>query len=293
VAGATFDASGRLLITAAADGICFWDAEERRLLEQAPLGACSAVLRAPGGNGLYIAGERGLERRAFEFDPPTRRVRLGDAEQLWPDAVNAAALSRDGHTLVAELDGQSSLVVLDPACPSQGRVMSVNSHGTAVSVSPDGKLVATGNWNDRNLTLWDTASGRPATVLPAAMPARAQFSPDGRYLVVGSSEDYRFLATGTWQCLSRLPRAQVEGGNGSIQFSPDSSVVAIQRDQTSHVQLLGAGSWQELATLEEGGPLCFSPDGAKLAVYSEESKMVMIWDLRRVRRQLAAIGLDW
>ena len=34
-------------------------------------------------------------------------------------------------------------------------------------------------------------------------------------------------------------------------------------------------------------------DGAKLAVYSPETKVVMIWDLAQVRRQLAALGLDW
>jgi hypothetical protein len=49
----------------------------------------------------------------------------------------------------------------------------------------------------------------------------------------------------------------------------------------------------ELATFEEGSPLCFSADGTKLAVYSAEAKVLMIWDLRQVRRQLAAIGLDW
>ena len=63
--------------------------------------------------------------------------------------------------------------------------------------------------------------------------------------------------------------------------------------QTGCVQLLAAGSWQELATLEEGVPLCFSPDGGKLALYSVDSRMVLVWDLRLVRRQLAAMGLDW
>ena len=79
----------------------------------------------------------------------------------------------------------------------------------------------------------------------------------------------------------------------SIEFSPDSRVLGIRLDQLSYVRLLEVGTWKELASLEEGYPLCFSADGSQLATYSDQTKMLMIWDLRRVRRELAAMGLDW
>ena len=39
-------------------------------------------------------------------------------------------------------------------------------------------------------------------------------------------------------------------------------------------------------------PLAFSPDGTKLAAATAQ-KTVLVWDLRRIRDQLAPLGLDW
>ena len=129
------------------------------------------------------------------------------------------------------------------------------------------------------------ARGQPEKVLPAAEPARGEFSPDGQYLVVGSPEDYRIFDTASWRCVFRLPRDRVESGDGTIQFSPDNSMVAVQTEQLGHTHLL--------APIEEGYPLCFSADGSKLVLYNSETKMLMVWDLRLVHRSLATMGLDW
>jgi WD40 repeat protein len=234
-----------------------------------------------------------LERRSFEFDSVTHRVQLGAPERLVQGRVTSEALSRDGHRLVAELENQRSLVILDPARPQEGRVVEVQAIGADVSLSPDAKLVAIGNWTSSNVTVLDIDSGQPVKLLPAAVCTQGRFSPDGRYLVVGSSEDYQVFKTGSWERVSRLPRQWVAAGKGAIQFSPDSSTVAVLRGQQNYVELWAADTWQELAAFQEGRPLCFSAGGAKLAVYSEEDKMLTVWDLRRVRRQLAALGLDW
>jgi WD40 repeat protein len=110
---------------------------------------------------------------------------------------------------------------------------------------------------------------------------------------LGSSEDYQVFEAGSWQRVFRLARDRVQGGNGSICFSPDGKLLALRLDQLGRVRILATGTWEELATLEEGYPLCFTADGTQLAAYSEEAKMLMVWDLRLVRRQLAAMGLDW
>jgi WD40 repeat protein len=125
------------------------------------------------------------------------------------------------------------------------------------------------------------------------MPARGEFSQDGTYLVVGSSEDYQVFDTQSWRRVFRVPRDRVGGGYGSIQFSPDGRLLAIILDQLRYIRLLETGSWQELASLEDSYPLCFSADGSQLATYSDETKMIMVWNLRLVRRDLAAMGLDW
>ena len=55
---------------------------------------------------------------------------------------------------------------------------------------------------------------------------------------------------------------------------------------------------RELATLDAGpGPsahffcLAFSPDGTYLAAGRDH--IIHLWDLRRIRDQLAGLGLDW
>jgi len=290
---ATFDASGEVLITASRQGITFWDAARRRLLEHLPIGYCRAVQRAADGKSLYTAGDRGVERRTFDFDPAARQLRLGAVESLWGEKVSLAALSPSGRALVARTGAGPELMVLDPEHPGDSRTLNTRAQEMEVSLSNDGKRSVIGQWHGRDVTIWNVSSGQPEKVLPAAEPAFGEFSPNGQYLAVGSSTDYQVFKTDSWRCVFRLPRERVEGGFGAMEFSPDSSMLAVATEQLGHVRLLATGSWQELATLEEGYPLCFSADGAKLAVYSAETKAVMIWDLGQVRRQLAAMGLDW
>ncbi len=290
---ATFDASGQVLITGSQQGITFGDADRRRLLEHLPIGYRRPVQRAADGKSLYIAGDRGVERMPFEFDPVARRLRLGAVAGLFGEKVSLAALSPSGRALLARAAPGSELVVLDPEHPGHSRSLNTHIQEMEVALSNDGKRSVIGQWHGRDVTVWDLSRGKPEKVLSAAEPARGEFSPDGRYLAVGSSEDYQVFRTDSWQCVFRLPRERVEGGSGALEFSPDSSMLAVATEQLGHIRLLATGSWQELATLEEGYPLCFSADGAKLAVYSPETKVVMIWDLAQVRRQLAALGLDW
>ena len=61
------------------------------------------------------------------------------------------------------------------------------------------------------------------------------------------------------------------------------------------ISLLETDHWTELASLP--GPILltrmvFSTDDTQLAV-GNEAGLVEIWDLRKIRRELAAIGLDF
>lgn len=73
-------------------------------------------------------------------------------------------------------------------------------------------------------------------------------------------------------------------------------MLAIARTLTD-VQLVDPTDGKALATLQAPEPrqvswLCFSPDGDRLAV-ATTGDQVQLWDLRLVRQQLAALGLDW
>ena len=145
------------------------------------------------------------------------------------------------------------------------------------------------------VTVWDVASGRSRT-LPGSLPGDdVAFSPDGRWLVVGGVGDYRFYRVGSWHPGAVLPRDAGDSTPGPLAFARDGSLLAIARTLTD-VQLVDTVTGRALATLQAPEPrqvswLCFSPDGGRLAA-ATAGDHVQLWDLRLIRQQLAAMGLD-
>lgn len=75
-------------------------------------------------------------------------------------------------------------------------------------------------------------------------------------------------------------------------FSPDGRMLALARGRNDDLRLVEADTGREWATLEAGEPHCFSPRGNWL-VTSEANGLIRLWDLRRIRQQLATLNLDW
>jgi serine/threonine-protein kinase len=181
-------------------------------------------------------------------------------------------------------------------------------------VSPDGRWVVTGSHqHDESgvkFKVWETDTGRLVADLPLGDVRIVHgFSPDGRWLHVAGNEDVRLdvaslvtaapkpVASGqaaapAWQEGWRKERARVGGA-----FSPDQRLVAFGASDGS-IQLVSAATDQEVARLlsPEAGrifPNSFSPDGAWLLAAGEETGDLYVFDLRRIREQLAELGLDW
>jgi tetratricopeptide (TPR) repeat protein len=87
----------------------------------------------------------------------------------------------------------------------------------------------------------------------------------------------------------------VDGGGA---FAPDGRLVAVPT-ATGTIRLVDPATGRELAALEDpeldaNGSLAFAPDGTRLFDCSfGQGKGIRVWDLRLVRRHLAARGLDW
>jgi WD40 repeat protein len=81
-----------------------------------------------------------------------------------------------------------------------------------------------------------------------------------------------------------------------VTFSPDGKWLAVAATR-SEVRLIDAHTGDELATLtppllQNLGSLVFSGDGRYLAGHTL-ARVAHVWDLHALRRELAALKLDW
>jgi tetratricopeptide (TPR) repeat protein len=120
------------------------------------------------------------------------------------------------------------------------------------------------------------------------------FSPDGKWLVTVAQEEYAFWQVGSWKPRHRIPRELRHVPH--VAFTPDGKLAALANTPRD-IGIVDPATGRQLASLTspEPRPMCnfaFSPDGTRLAV-ATRCNFVELWDLRAIRRQLAAMGLDW
>jgi WD40 repeat protein len=167
-----------------------------------------------------------------------------------------------------------------------------------ISVSPDGRWVATGghegNYYSRgDARIWSAGTGELVKVMGIGTGCHVCFSPDGKWLVITRRSDLRLIQTGTWKEM----RTDRKPSQGFCAISPDSRWLATERGDGA-IRLEEVVSGKELAILE--GPLqgrtpylCFSPDGTLLIATNVDHQVIHVWDLRKLRVQLSRLGLDW
>jgi WD40 repeat protein len=205
-------------------------------------------------------------------------------------------VTRDGEwVVVPEL--RSSRFALVSTTGKQLPVRCPQPGAFDAAFSPDGKLLATSSIGDRvvPVRIWEVPTGRKVHELPGTSYARVAFTPDGNWLVTGTTGTYQFWRVGTWEPGLHIPRPG-RNNTGPMAFSADGRMMACMPEPLT-VKLLDPNTGNELATLTPPTPtsvedLCFSPDGTKLVV-STGMASTYLWDLRLIRRQLREMNLDW
>jgi WD40 repeat protein len=185
------------------------------------------------------------------------------------------------------------------------------SRVTALSISPDGKLIASGG-ADKTIRLWQSngvaitkgqPQGEPLILNQDNGVVDMSFSPDGKTLAVGDEKGYikiwnitacaqgntpTICATLNQSTMRKKSMPQHSANLLSISFSPNGKMlVSTGSDQTVKLWAVGGNLDQPLATLDRSQGLKtnaitarFSPDSQHL-VTVEDSWEIKIWDVSK------------
>jgi eukaryotic-like serine/threonine-protein kinase len=282
--------SGRLLAASLLDRIGLWDMDTGRLLANLP--ASGAYIAFDAAGDLVVHGKKGLIRWPVRAGPGGRwvagpPVRIDAPES---DVVMAVACSRDGTVVAGTF--REGVGVLRADAPGRITWLGHQSDVRGLAVSPDGRWVAAGSWDsDEGAMVYDATTGRPEIRIKVGSCVSVEFSPDGRYLVIGNGPgEERIVRVGDW--------GNVAAFSGlTVAFTADGRLLAVAGTDGA-VRLLDPETGYERARLEQPEPdrihgLAFAPDGARLAVSCSLERPIAVWNLGLIRRQLQGLGLDW
>jgi serine/threonine protein kinase/WD40 repeat protein/tetratricopeptide (TPR) repeat protein len=290
---------GRWLV-ASGDRCRIWDlALRKEVASLSPTSGVRGVKFHPTRQEFFTSSPDGLYRWSFKVSDGALRIRP-TSRLLPPGSSGQISLDRQGGLLAVVREGEA-VAILDLKDPP-GRVRPLE-HGdvVTVSLSPDGRWAVSGAHNRGGIGVWDAQTGKLVAGLNPDQPAwhwssRPIFSPDGRWLLAATGSGFRIWEPGTWRPVRQIPREQTGDLAAGAAFAPDGKVLAVAVSLTT-VLLVDTETGQPLARLE--GPdadlidlVGFTPDGGRLLVSRLEG-IIRVWDLRRIREQLAGAGLDW
>jgi WD40 repeat protein len=146
-----------------------------------------------------------------------------------------------------------------------------------VAFSPNGQTIAAGENNTPDIGLWNTATGKTATLPEGITVYGVAFSRDGQTIAAGDGDG----DVGLWDTATGKPIAVLNEGSpvtGGVAFSPNSQTIAAG-DNAGDVGLWDTTTGKPIAVLNEGSPVksvAFSRDGRTIAAGDEGDVAVLL-----------------
>lgn len=270
----TVGPTGTLVVTAGADGTArIGDAGSGADVAALPHDGeiHRAVFTADGGRIVTASADR--TARVWE----TRSGRQ-IASLAHDAAVDDAFFSLDGSA-VATFAADKEVRVWHPG---SGEVVSLEDSVplTQLALNKDGSAVLTIDEN-RGAHLWSAATGKQVSSLGSyAWVDRAAFSPDGRWVAMGTRGGWAIL----WDLKTDTEGESIrlEGLPISVAFSPDSTrLVTAGTDQTARVWDVATGKPVTPPLVHEDTvhQAAFSEEGRRLVTVTSGGKTIRVWEI--------------
>jgi WD40 repeat protein len=300
VSSVAFSPDGRSVVTGKDNIIRLWDAATGQQIRSfaGHQGHVTCVAFSPNGRSL-VSGSWDKTVRLWDIDTG-QQIRIFAGSE---NSVTSVAFSPDGRFLVGgSKDGIARLWVV--ATGQQIRPFKGHETGDiSVAYSPDGHYLITGG-QDNTARLWDAATGQQIRVLEghkseeelvdwARSPGitSVAYSPDGRFVVVGSRNGRARLCDAATGHEIRAFTGHIDSVT-SVAFSPDGHFIVTgsdDRDRTARLWDVATG--QQVRAFEGHSDMvasvAFSPDGRFVLTGSSDTT-ARLWDAGS-GRQLATI----
>jgi signal transduction histidine kinase len=297
VRGLDLSRNGSWMATLTGEGMQLWNLERAAAPAFLPLRDAYSVWFAPGSTSVVTTAYRGIESWSFAASVNTGQAQLGGTNRApvpQDQRYSHAGLRHDGQRLIVTATGFQSLILELPGL--EVRQVLKGSRGFCVTdLSADGKWAASAKRFDDEIVVWELAGGEIAHRFTDAQ-ASVAFSPDNRWLVVGTAASYRFHRLGTWEVEREISRAGTPGVPPPVAFSHDGRLVALCRDAATPELVDGETGepWLRLTAPRSRNVrlLRFSPDDRWLAA-GTGGGAVQVWDLQALRAEMKKFGLDW
>ena len=293
-AQAVFSPDGELVAAVDKEGAYLFQPPNPTPLAHLPVEGTYTVRFQPDGRALLTSGTNGVCRWPIAWSADHSELRLGPPAILEPtrgQLVSYFELSRDGQWMVAATE--KTFLGFDPeksveAIRADARIQP----GQRPHLSPDGRLAA--SFAPDLIQIWNPRTGMLLTNLPARQGQDAAFSPDGLWLACAAQDATTFWRTEDWDPRRRIPHAPDSSPHHRVAFNLYGRVAAFCVSDYE-IRLMVVETGEELATLPTGHmltSLAFSPGDDRLAA-AFESGYFQLWNLRQLRKELAAMDLDW
>jgi serine/threonine protein kinase/WD40 repeat protein len=295
---------GRLVVTADASGLRFWDPRTGREILDVPEPAPAIAVvcfEIDGRSIVYSLLGGGIFRRSVSWRSSgtgAEVLELGPRQSAGGNRSDfLAPPTRQGNWIVANVNAAKGYFLWPHGDVRQGRRFAEQSMQNRTAwprLSLDEQYAAIYAFPGE-VTVWSVAEAKLIRTLPGGPFTAATFSPDDRWLVTGTQHEIQLWESGAW----RLARTVESGLNrepfADILFSPDGKLVVCQAN-SERFQICSFPNFKVQFVLEAPFPLSrrwieWSKDSTRLFILGQNGGLYE-WNLAALRQELARHGLD-